>query len=80
MEAMMIHSEEELKKTLSERSDCVVTIICDDPSDLRAIDQKLSHLQIEFVPYCPFAPYNHPDDVIDNFFDHVENERKGGIP
>ena len=77
--AKMIQSEEDLKKTLLERSDSVVTLICDVPSDLGSLDKKLSHLQIDFVLYCPFDPYNHPYDVIDHFFDQVETEHKGGI-
>ena len=80
MEAVKIQSEEDLKKAILERSDCVVTIICDDPRDLLALDQKLSRLQIEFVLYCPFDPYNHPYDIIDNFFELVESERRGEMP
>ena len=75
----MIQSEEDLKKTLLERSDSVVTLICDVPSDLKALDQKLRGLLIGFVLYCPFDPYNDSYEVIDNFFDQVERERKGGI-
>jgi len=51
--------------------------LCDDPSDLEKIEAKLNHLEIDFVLYCPCLPYNHPYDVIDNFLDQVENERKG---
>ena len=79
MEAEVISSEEDLKKAISERSDCVVTLLCDDPSDLEKIEAKLNHLEIDFVLYCPCLPYNHPYDVIDNFLDQVENERKGTI-
>ena len=80
MEGKMIQSEEELKKTILGRRDCVVTLICDDPSDLVALDDKLSRLQIEFVLYCPFDPYNHPYDIIDSFFEQVESERRGEMP
>ena len=72
-----ISSDEELKKTIPERSNFVVNLLCDDPSDLKMIEATLKHLQIDFVLYCPCLPYNHKYDVIDNFFDRVEEEGKG---
>ena len=80
MKAEVISSDEDLKRTILERHDFVVTLLCDDPSDLEKIEAKLNRLEIDFVLYCPCLPYNHPYDVIDNFLDQVENERKGDHP
>ena len=85
MEAVMIQSEEDLKKiqseddlkkTLLERRNDVVSILCDDPSDLQRLAEKLKDLLSEdptqIVVYCPFAPFDHPYNIIDDFFDKVE--------
>ena len=79
MEAEVISSDEDFKRTILERHDFVVTLLCDDPSDLEKIEAKLNRLEIDFALYCPCLPYNHPNDVIDNFLDQVENDRKGEI-
>ena len=72
----MIHSEDALKDTLLKRNNDVVSILCDDPLDLQRIEAKLKDLlsedQTQLVVYCPFAPFDHPYNIIDNFFDNVE--------
>ena len=72
----MIQSENGLKETLLERSNDVVSILCDDPSDLQRLEEKLKDLlsedQTQIVVYCPFAPLDHPYNIIDDFFDKVE--------
>ena len=69
-------SENGLKETLLERSNDVVSILCDDPSDLQRLEEKLKDLlsedQTQIVVYCPFAPFDHPYNIIDDFFDKVE--------
>ena len=75
-----ILSEESLKKIIEEKmKDNVVTILCDDPSDLEILESKLKILQIVFVLYCPFDPYNHGYDVIKKFLAHVRSQNKGSI-
>ena len=74
-----ILSEKGLKTTIKERMEYVVTLLCDEPSDLEIIESKLTQLQIPFLLYCPYDPYNHDYDVIRKFFVHVESERKGPI-
>ena len=72
-----ISSEEELKSVLEERKNSVVTFLCDETSDLEVLGALLERLQIPFVLYCPYDPLNHSYDVIDEFFEKVQNERKG---
>ena len=71
-----IQSEDDLKETLLERGNNVVSILCDDPSDLQRLDEKLRDLlsedQTQILVYCPFAPFDHPYNIIDDFFDKVE--------
>ena len=74
-----IDSEKSLKETIEKRMDYVVTILCDDPSDLEILESKLKILQIVFVLYCPFDPYNHGYDVIKKFLAHVRSQNKGSI-
>ena len=72
----VIQSQEDLKETLLQRSNDVVSILCDDPSDLQVFEEKLRDLlsedQTQIVVYCPFAPFDHPYNIIDDFFDKVE--------
>ena len=75
----MIASDEELKQKILEKGDFVLTLLCDEPSDLEIIEDKLNRLQIKFVLYCPFDPYNDSYDVIKKFFYRVETKRKGAI-
>ena len=72
-----ISSEEELKRVLEERKNSVVTFLCDETSDLEVLGALLERLQIPFVLYCPYDPLNHSYDVIDEFFEKVQSERKG---
>ena len=71
-----IQSAYDLKDTLLKRSNDVVSILCDDPSDLQRLEEKLKDLlsedQTQIVVYCPFAPFDHPYNIIDDFFDKVE--------
>ena len=71
--------ETNLEKTLLQRGNDVVSILCDDPSDLEILESKLKILQIVFVLYCPFDPYNHGYDVIKKFLAHVRSQNKGSI-
>ena len=72
----VIQSQEDIKETLLKRSIGVVSILCDDPSDLQRLEEKLKDLlsedQTQIVVYCPFAPFDHPYNIIDDFFDKVE--------
>ena len=72
-----ISSEEELKRVLEGRQKSVVTFLCDETSDLEVLGALLERLQIPFVLYCPYDPLNHSYDVIDEFFEKVQSERKG---
>ena len=72
-----IDSEKGLKETIEKRMDYVVTILCDETSDLEVLESKLKSLQIDFVLYCPFDPYNHSYDVIKKFYRQVLSQRKG---
>ena len=72
-----IDSEKGLKETIEKRMDYVVSILCDDTSDLEVLESKLKSLQIHFVLYCPFDPYNHSYDVIKRFYRQVLIQRKG---
>ena len=74
-----IDSEKGLKETIEKRMDYVVTILCDETSDLEVLKTKLKSLQILFVLYCPFDPYNHSYDVIKKFYRQVRSQRKGPI-
>ena len=73
---MKIQSEDDLRQTILERSNDVVSILCDDPSDLKFLDERLNDLlskdQTQLVVYCPFAPFDHPYNIIDDFFDKLE--------
>ena len=69
-----IVSEDGLKETVEARLNSVVAILCDEASDLEKIESKLTSLQITFTLY---DPYKHDYDVIIQFLDQVESQRKG---
>ena len=69
-----IFSANGLKQTIETRKDSVVAILCDDASDLQKIEFKLNSLQIPFTLY---DPYKHDYEVIIQFLDQVESQRKG---
>ena len=69
-----IVSEDGLMKTIEARLNNVVAILCDEASDLERIQSKLTSLQITFTLY---DPYKHDYDVIIQFLDQVESQRKG---
>ena len=69
-----IVSEDGLMKTIEARLNNVVAILCDEASDLEKIESKLTSLQITFTLY---DPYKHDYDVIIQFLDQVESQRKG---
>ena len=76
----MITSDNELEKIILDRSDFVVTLLCDEAPDLEIFNAKLKRLKIGFVRYCPFYPFHDSSDDIREFFRHVETARKGVIP
>ena len=69
-----LFSEKDLKETIETRKDSVVAFLCDEPSDLETIESKLNGLQIPFTLY---DPYKHDYEVIIQFLDQVESQRKG---
>ena len=69
-----IVSEDGLKETVKARLNSVIAILCDEASDLEKIESKLTSLQITFTLY---DPYKHDYDVIIQFLDQVESQRKG---
>ena len=69
-----IVSEDGLMKTIEARLNNVVAILCDEASDLKTIEFKLKSLQITFTLY---DPYKHDYEVIIQFLDQVESQRKG---
>ena len=75
MNISMINCAEDLK-TKIERN-WVVSVLCVEPTDLKMLEMKLIDLQISFVLYCPFDPYNHSYDVIKDFLLQVDKQRRG---
>ena len=69
-----IVSEDGLMKTIEARLNNVVAILCDEASDLEKIESKLKIYQIPFTLY---DPYKHDYEVIIQFLDQVESQRKG---
>ena len=76
----MITSDNELEKIILDRSNFVVTLLCDEAPDLEIFNAKLKRLKIDFVRYCPFYPFHDSSDDIRQFFRRVERARKGVIP
>ena len=70
-------SEMDIKRTLEERSDSVITCLCEDPDDLQLLADKIKSFSREFVLFCPIEPFNHDSSIINNFFEKVENDGRG---
>ena len=69
-----IVSEDGLKETIEARLNSVVAILCDEASDLKMIESKL---KIHQIPFTLYDPYKHDYEVIIQFLDQVESQRKG---
>ena len=83
-EAQVICSEADLRAALVQRNQDVVSILSDNPSDLKILEDMLkgplSEDNTEMVVYCPFAPFNHTYEIIEEFFEQVEDGWTGNSP
>ena len=83
-EAQVICSEADLRAALVQRNQDVVSILSDNPSDLKILEDMLkgplSEDNTEMVVYCPFAPFNHTYEIIEEFFEEVEDGWTGNSP
>ena len=83
-EAQVICSEADLRAALIQRNQDVVSILSDNPSDLKILEDMLkgplSEDNTEMIVYCPFAPFNHTYEIIEEFFEEVEDGWTGNSP
>ena len=72
-----ISSGLDLTRTIEQNQDGVVTFLCEDAQDIKALSELLTNENVNFSIYCPHPPYNHGPEILIDFYENIENEKKG---
>ena len=77
MSVLTVLPTSKLLDVLTERANSVITCICEDQQDLDELLDYLSSVNIPCDTYCGLGLENTGNTSIVNFFDKVEEEKKG---
>ena len=72
-----ISSQGQLQEFVTSAQHEVICCMCESTADLKLMEDQLRQLGICHDVYCPFPPYKHEYDIITDFVQKVEKEKKG---
>ena len=73
-----ISSQGQLQEFVTSAQNEVTCCLSESTADLRLMEDQFRQLGICHDVYCPFPPYMHEYDIITDFVQKVEEEKRGG--